>query len=86
MSLNEVAADFESGSELVKLTAFLTPRAYQALESAAEATGDTRTDSLNRAVTLYDLLVRTALQGEGAVVSFEVSPGMEASVVIAPSA
>jgi hypothetical protein len=48
-----------------RLTVFTTPTTTRALEHAAEVTGDTQTDTLNRAVQLYDQLVE-AVNNQGA--------------------
>lgn len=40
-------------SDLVRLTVNLIPRAYTAMVLASEITGDSRTDTINRAVQLY---------------------------------
>lgn len=39
--------------DLTKLTVWLTPRALDALNKAAERLGDNRTDTVNRALALY---------------------------------
>jgi hypothetical protein len=39
-----------------RITVNLTRRAAQALESAAERTGDSQTDVIGRALTLFDLV------------------------------
>lgn len=38
---------------LYRVTANLTPRATEALEQAAKLTGDTTTDTINRAIQVY---------------------------------
>lgn len=53
-----------SDSELTKLTVNMTSTAMEALNETAERLGDTRTDTLNRAIQLYAHV--TALKvGEG---------------------
>lgn len=49
--------------ENVKLTVLLTPRAYAALEEAAMETQDSQTDTLNRALALYNELLWSARTG-----------------------
>jgi hypothetical protein len=39
--------------DLVRLTVYLTPRAFAAMNAAAEANGDTPTDTVNRALVIY---------------------------------
>lgn len=50
--------------ELTKLTVNLTPRAYAALTASAAQLGDTRTDTVNRALVIYHALIALA-PGEG---------------------
>lgn len=40
-------------SDLTRLTVNLTPRAAAALDRAAELSGDNRTDTINRALSVY---------------------------------
>ncbi|MEV4625566.1 hypothetical protein AB0J90_04670 [Micromonospora sp. NPDC049523] len=44
-------------SDLVKATVNLTPRAVDALGSACGRTRDTKTDTINRALVVYDLVL-----------------------------
>lgn len=53
---------------LVKLTVFLTARAWAALTSASKITHDSKTDSLNRAVVLYDKIAKAE---PGTTISFQ---------------
>lgn len=48
--------------EPVKLTAALTRDAYQALNRAAEITGHSRTDTINRALIIYEAISAATLQ------------------------
>jgi hypothetical protein len=41
---------------LERVTVNLTPRAYRALEQAVRITGDTRTETINRALQVYAYL------------------------------
>lgn len=43
--------------DLSKVTVNLTPRAYNALIDAAAITGDSRTDTINRALQIYVFVV-----------------------------
>jgi len=47
---------------LVKVTVYLTPAIFAALERAAEAMDDSRTDTINRAISLYDKVVAGAAE------------------------
>lgn len=49
--------------DTVKLTVLLTPRAYAALEEAAMETQDSQTDTVNRALALYNELLWSARTG-----------------------
>lgn len=42
---------------LVKMTANLVPRAVEAMEQARARTGDSRTDTINRALQVYALVL-----------------------------
>ena len=48
---------------LVKLTVNLVPTVYTALVESAKAAGDTRTDTVNRALHLYEVISRFQAQG-----------------------
>lgn len=50
---------------LTKLTVNLTPRAVAAMASAAERTGDSKTDTINRALIVYDVVLDLMEQGGG---------------------
>lgn len=52
-------------SDLTKITVNLTPRAVKALASIAARQGDTRTDSLNRALIGWDIVLDLIEQGGG---------------------
>jgi hypothetical protein len=49
--------------ELVRLTINLVPRAYAAMLLASEITGDSRTDTVNRAVQLYAYVEHVIKEG-----------------------
>lgn len=49
--------------ENVKVTIYLTPRAYACLEEASMETQDSKTDTINRALALYNELLWSARTG-----------------------
>jgi hypothetical protein len=55
------------GGGLVRVTVNLTPKAYEALQRSCEATRDTKTDTINRALLVYELVQRLAEQGGGSI-------------------
>lgn len=52
------------GGSLTKITVNLIPRAYTALEQVSAATGDNKTESINRAIQLYAWVQRMLDAGE----------------------
>ena len=50
--------------DLTRLTVNLTPRAAAAMDAAAERLGDTKTDTVNRALIIYESLTRLEV-GDG---------------------
>ena len=66
-------------SDLTKLTVHLTPRAWDSLVEAADLTGDTKTDTVNRALALYAHIVKTEV---GATLSFDCRPGERRTVAV----
>lgn len=54
---------------LTTVTAYFTERSTAALDRAAATTGDTRTDTINRAVQLYDQLVDAVQSGGRILIS-----------------
>lgn len=52
------------GGSLTKVTVNLLPRTVAALEQASESTGDSKTDTINRAVQLYAWVQRMLDAGE----------------------
>jgi hypothetical protein len=46
-----------SGGGLRRITINLTPRAWEALERAVKLTGDSKTDTINRALHVYAYIV-----------------------------
>jgi hypothetical protein len=51
------------GGPLERVTVNLIPRSSRALEIATELTGDTKTDTINRALQIYAFLQQAAAQG-----------------------
>lgn len=70
-------------SDLVKLTVNVTERAHRSLEEVAGATGDTRTDSVGRALVLYSAIIHAAAHGGGELV-LDVRPGKRARILVGP--
>ena len=60
------AATETSGGGLERVTVNLVPRAQRALTRIAELTGDSKTDSINRALQVYELL-EEVLENGGSV-------------------
>lgn len=56
-----------TGSSLTRVTANFTPRATAALERIAAATGDSKTDILNRSVMVYEAFLELMKQSGGNV-------------------
>lgn len=54
------------GRGLERITVNLTPRSSSALEFAADVTGDTKTDAINRAIQIYAWLEQV-IEGGGSV-------------------
>jgi hypothetical protein len=51
------------GSPLERVTVNLIARASQALQRAVDATGDTKTDTINRAIQVYAYLAEVEANG-----------------------
>ena len=68
----------KSNGGLERVTLNLTPRAARALEIATEITGDSKTDTINRAVQLYAYIERIINEG-GTIVAQKTdgSPSQE---------
>lgn len=54
-----------------KLTVNLIEKASKALRSAAEPTGDTETDTVNRALQVYDYIMQLQARGGASLVQDE---------------
>lgn len=57
--------DLTGGRTLTRVNVNLTPRTVTALESAVAKTGDSRTDTINRAIQVYDLVQDLLRGGDG---------------------
>jgi hypothetical protein len=58
--------DMGDAGTLERVTVNLTPGAYRALEQAVRITGDTRTDTINRALQVYAYL-EEIVRGSGSI-------------------
>lgn len=56
-----------TGGQLTRLTVNLTGRATDALEKASRETGDTKTDTVNRALQVYAVVLDLEKQGGGSI-------------------
>jgi hypothetical protein len=66
---NDAGTAAGTSSSLTKITVNLVPRTAVALDSACATTGDSKTDTINRAVQLYQLM--TELMADGWAVYLE---------------
>ncbi|MEU5335643.1 hypothetical protein AB0G51_20275 [Streptomyces asoensis] len=57
------AASGRGASPLERVTVNLTSRASKALETAVDLTGDSKTDSINRALSVYAYIEQVLHQG-----------------------
>ncbi|GIG86106.1 hypothetical protein [Plantactinospora endophytica] len=55
----------DAGRGLVRMTFNLTPRAADALDSSCAKTKDTKTDTINRALVVYNVVLDLIEQGGG---------------------
>ncbi len=55
----------DTGSDLTKVTVNLTPRAVKAVNQIVGRTGDTQTDSINRALVGWAKILRLVEAGGG---------------------
>jgi hypothetical protein len=63
----EAATTGRGHGALERVTVNLTPRAWNALEATVQRTGDTKTDTINRALQIYNYIEEIMHSG-GAVV------------------
>jgi hypothetical protein len=57
----------DSGRSLVRVTVNLTPRAVEALDLACARTKDTKTDTINRALVVYNVVLGLLERGGGSL-------------------
>jgi hypothetical protein len=62
---------------LVKVTVNLNPRAVDALDSACGRTRDTKTDTINRALVVYNLVLGLVERGGGSLAVRDPDGGIE---------
>ncbi|MFK3980933.1 hypothetical protein ACI2K4_11210 [Micromonospora sp. NPDC050397] len=62
---------------LVKVTVNLIPRAVDALNTACARTRDTKTDTINRALVVYNLVLELMERGGGHLVVRNLDGGTE---------
>lgn len=67
---------------IVKLTVNLVPSAQLALDDAALLTGDTKTDTVNRALQLYGAVVRAVEAGATAKLTFDSTAGKTVELLL----
>ena len=58
-------APIEGGRPLVRVTVNLAPRAVEALDLACTRTRDTKTDTINRALVVYNVVLGLIERGGG---------------------
>ncbi len=73
----------DTGSDLTKVTVNLTPRAVKAVNQIVGATGDTQTDSINRALVGWAKILRLVEAGGGQL-DIEQPDGTTRTVRILP--
>jgi hypothetical protein len=64
-----------SGGSLERVTVNLTPRSSKALEEVVRLTGDSKTDSLNRAIQIYAYIEH--ILSAGGTISVRETPDQE---------
>ncbi|WP_329109797.1 hypothetical protein OG792_13330 [Micromonospora sp. NBC_01699] len=57
----------DGSRSLVKVTVNLTPRAVDALDASCARTRDTKTDTINRALVVYNLVLELMERGGGSL-------------------
>ncbi len=65
------------GRGLERITVNLTPRSSSALELAVELSGDTKTDTINRAIQIYAYLEKVIRDGGSVHVSEQEGAALE---------
>jgi hypothetical protein len=77
----QTATGTDTGSSLTRATFNLTPRAADALEQACSRTKDTKTDTVNRALVVYNVMLDLMERGGGSL-TFQTSDGQTERVHI----
>lgn len=67
---------------LERVTVNLIPQASRALAAAVERTGHSKTDTVNRAIQLYDFIVKTQADGNDVLLRAPGSDELEKIVLI----
>ncbi|MEV4626669.1 hypothetical protein AB0J90_10325 [Micromonospora sp. NPDC049523] len=67
----------ENHRSLVKVTVNLTPRAVDALDAACTRSRDTKTDTINRALVVYNLVLELVERGGGCLTLQNPDGGLE---------
>jgi hypothetical protein len=67
----------EGGRGLERITVNLTSRSSSALELAVELSGDTKTDTINRAIQIYAYLEKVIRDGGSVHVREQTGVGLE---------
>jgi hypothetical protein len=65
------------GRRLERITVNLTPRSSSALDLAVELTGDTKTDTINRAIQIYAYLEKVIRDGGSVHIRAEEGADLE---------
>jgi hypothetical protein len=66
-----------TGGSLTRITANFTPRAMGALDTISAKTGDSRTDTLNISVMLYEAILELLERGDGKTLHVKHPDGTE---------
>lgn len=69
----------EERQPLERVTVNLVPRSSKALQLAVDITGDTKTDTINRAIQMYAFLEETVRQGGSILV--RDAPGGDVQII-----
>lgn len=66
----------DAGRALVRVTVNLTPRAVDSLDQACLRTHDSKTDTINRALVVYNLVLELLDRGDGSL-TLQTKNGIE---------
>lgn len=81
--LTEATAAWKALGPITLISVNFTARSIEALEAAAEQCGDSRTDTINRAVQLYATVIKCHDEGDGwATLSIPDAPGKPCHIEI----